>query len=265
MVESTTGHDAIAAFAAPADQLLRPARALLGWLPDEIALRLLNGKRADAQPTNEQRAAAALARQAVASRAEGIVQDGVIREIEQGVLDEHIERLRGLPAAAPYFGEGYRVALVDLTRVCAFQPSVFIDSATDRVGAPDPGDLDALARIYLPTEWHVDQHAQLDEGRNTWMLISRNPNLKVLGPFATGVGDPPVQGLGFGVSVTPWIASNCRTKARSARHASAGSILGRPPACLARLYSDSAVSAAIEIPASQKMVVVQALELSPRG
>jgi hypothetical protein len=298
MVESTSGHETIQTFAA-SDQLVRPARCLIGWLPEEIALRALNGSRADVEPSVEQRAAVQVAHASVANRAAGVDQTDIVGHAPTGVLDEHVAKLTSLPATAPYLAEGFEVALVDLSRLCGFQPTIFTDSARERVAGTEPNDLAAIASVTLPTEWQTEQQAQFDETRNTWLMVSRNPNLKVLGHFAAAVGDPAVQGFGFAVSVTPSFMQAARYQGRyflrDGYHRAFGllamgvtwapvflrdfdsiqqlvppgmlpqeAFLGERPPTL-RDYADTEVSAEIQVPASQKVVVVQALELSPRG
>ncbi len=295
---STSGHEAVATLASSADQLLRPARALIGWLPEDRALLLLNGARADATPTDQQREQAAAARAAVENRASGLDQDDVVRPLPTGLLDAHVDQLRA-GAAAPYFAEGFEVALVDLTRVCGFQPSVFTDSATERAGGVDVTDFTQLARVTLPTEWNVEQRASLDEGRHLWMLASRNPNLRIVGQFAGPVGPNGLPGFGFIVTITPsfvQVASyQGRHFLRDGYHRSIGllalgarfvpalvrpftsiqelvpagmlpqeAFMGPKPPLLAD-FADDGVAATVYLPASQKMVVVQGLELSPHG
>jgi hypothetical protein len=299
MVESSSGQESVAGFASPSDQLLRPARALIGWLAEDLALRLLNAGRADAISSDEQRATVAAARGAVANRPEGVDQKRLVQDIPSGKLEAHVERLQQSGAASAYFSEGYRVALVDLPRVCAFQSTVFTDSAEERAGGIDPDDVEHLATVTLPTDWNIEQQAQLDETRHLWMLISRNPNLKVVGHFAGPVGPNNIQGFGFVVTVMPsflQVASyQGRYFLRDGYHRALGLLgigarfvpafvreftsieqlvpqgmlpqeayLGPRPPTLTD-YADNQVSAQIQLPASQKMVVVQALELSPRG
>lgn len=297
-IQSSTSQEAVASVTAPSDRLLRPARALIGWLPEDRALRLLNSNDATAAATESQRSLVAAAQEAVNQRSPGADQDGLIEECAPGLLDDHIDRLRN-GAGSQYFAEGWRVALVDLARVCAFQPTVFVDSAAERAAGVDPEDISGLARVTLPTEWQLEQQAQLDEGRNQWLLVSRNPNLRVVGHFAGPLqpGGPP--GFGFLATILPSFLQVAeyqgRFYLRDGYHRSLGllgvgaqrvpafvrtfdsiqqlvpagmlpqeAFVGDRPPTLAD-YSSDVVSAAVDIPASQKMIVVQALELSPQG
>jgi hypothetical protein len=278
-----------------AGRVLRPARALIGWIPKGRALLLLNSNRADADPTEGQRELIEAARHAVSSRKPGLDQTGVIQDLPTGVLDEHIERLR-TGTAESYFAEGWGVALVELARVCAFQPTVFTDSAAERAGHIDVRDMAQLASLTLPNEWDTDQQAQLDQSRNLWLLASANPNLRVVGHFGGPVqpGNPP--GFGFFVTIPPSFLQVATYKGRhflrDGYHRAAGllalgatmvpalvreftsieelvpqgmlpheAFLGERPPLLAD-YANDDVAAVVHLAASQKMVVIQAIELS---
>jgi len=294
---SSTGQDAVAALAPPDDRILRPARALLGWIPQERALLLLNSNRADVQPTEEQRQQVAAAATAVRDRAIDPDQVGLVQELGE-VLTDHVAALRS-GAAASYFAEGWRVALVDLRRVCAFQPTVFSDSASERSSGVDVEDLGQLARVTLPTQWNLEQQAQFDETRHQWMLVSRNPNLRVIGHFGGVLQDGQPPAFGFFVTIQPSFLQVAEYRGRyflrDGYHRATGllaigatrvpafvrsftsvqqmvpqgmlpheAFLGDRPPRIAD-YADDAVAATVQLPASQKMIVVQALELAPQG
>jgi hypothetical protein len=95
-------------------ELLRPARALLGWLTDETAGRLLSSGQAGATLTGESLAKLASARMAVAARSEGLDQTGMITEWPTE-LRAHEAALR--TAAQPMFDEGWELHFVDISRV----------------------------------------------------------------------------------------------------------------------------------------------------
>jgi hypothetical protein len=259
---------------------------------------LLNSNNADATPTDEQRDRIESARRAVRDRAATLDQNGVIRDVSDDLLDAHIEKLRQ-GDAAPYFAEGWRVALVDLARVCAFQPAVFTDSAADRAAGVDADDQTQLARVTLPTESNAELRAQRSEERKQWLFVSRNPNLKITGMLGgkIDVNTPPV--FGFFVTVMPsymQIATyQGRHFLRDGYHRAIGLLgvgarevpafvrefssiaqlvpqgmlpqegfLGDRPPTLSD-YADDQVAATVQLPASQKMIVVQGLELSVSG
>src|SRR5258708_18340800 len=129
-------------------QVRRLARALIGWMRPEVAqATLLAGS---TEPDAAASVTAERARRAVAARPEGIDQDGLVRPAPPE-LAEHIRELQASQAAQPYHAEGWRVALVDLTRVVACQPFAVSDQATNRVAAIDPEDLASVAALTLPT------------------------------------------------------------------------------------------------------------------
>src|SRR5438876_1239108 len=87
-------------------QLQRPARALIGWMAAEEAAQWVAGP---GQPIGEHhRAAVRRARAAVAARAAGLDQAGVVSAAPDGLIG-HREALRGNAASAPYLLEGWDV------------------------------------------------------------------------------------------------------------------------------------------------------------
>jgi hypothetical protein len=283
-------------------RLERPARQLIGWMREEDALRALCGNRADREPTEEQREVVRKAHQAVGHRAEGVGQSGLVRPRPPD-LDAHIVALRGNPAAAEHLAAGWDVAMVDLTRVCSFQPAVFHEQAADRVGDVPKNDPVALAELTLPPAWEAELPAQLDQGQKAWILSSPNPNLRVVGHFAGPMGDgtrPPIPGFGWLVTVTPSFLMVARYQGRyylkDGYHRALGLLsreittvpafvrdiavyeeLGVPAGMLPQDaflgprpptipdFWDDAVSAEVRLPAVQKMIVVHALEFTPVG
>src|SRR5579859_4786625 len=105
----------------PIRHITRPARALLGWMHPETA-HLVSGRTDDPALVEQDRVRIEAARKIVASRPADINQYGLI-ESAPPELDSHLAALRLTPAVA-FFSEGWEVAVVDLARVCAFQPFV---------------------------------------------------------------------------------------------------------------------------------------------
>ncbi|HSW08076.1 MAG TPA: hypothetical protein VLK61_26160, partial [Aquabacterium sp.] len=144
---------------------------------------------------------------------------------------------------------------------------------------------------------------QFDPALNTWIVSSRNPNLRIMGHFNTPIDAGNGQtylGCGFLVAVNPSFLQVVRYRgryllrdgyhrslvllSRGVTHApvlfrDAGdldvlgrgpgmlpepSFLGERPPMLGDYLSDT-VSAAVRAPASQKMIVIQGLEMSPFG
>jgi hypothetical protein len=288
------------AAAAPdtAVQLERPARALLGWMPTELGERALLSNRLGVGPTGEQRERARLAREAVAARPAGADQQHLVAA-PPPELAEHVERLRAQRASAAMFTEGWDIALVDLTRVCAFQPWVFADSAVERVQEVKPEDVRSIATVTLPTDQSTIVRAQFDQAKQAFVIASPNPNLKVTGSFAMMVQEAQAPGYVFTVNVMPSFVQVARFQGRyflrdgyhrafglldrGVTHApvflrdfdavenlappgmlpQAAYLGDRPP--LLRDYHDELVAASVRLPAHQKMIVIQALELSVQG
>lgn len=283
---------------APKVRVLMLARALLGWMNDDLAKRALTGARADLQLTADQTEAIRLARVAVAARPDGIDQAGVVAALPDS-LAEHAAKLRSSPSSAGMFSDGWDLGFVDLSRVCAFQQTVFTESARGRVGAVTRENMTGIAEITLPTAFTNEVEAQFNPTQRAWMLMSANPNLKIVGqvggPLQTPAGEFP--GFGFLVTLMPSFLQVARFQGRyflrdgyhraygllvaGITHAPAfvrdfdaiedlapagmlqqAAYLGSRPPMLPD-FLDDAVSIDVRLPAVQKMIVVQALELTP--
>jgi hypothetical protein len=274
----------------------RPVRALIGWVPPGPSEQVLASNRMDIPLTEEQRARFQAAREAVAARAAGIDQDGLVTDLPSA-LAGHVERLRATAAGEQMFREGWDVRVVDLERIVAFQPHVFTDTAVPRAAALDADDLEAVAELTLPTSHEVAIEAQYDQIRGVWLVISPNPNLRVVSPFNLNVNGLP--GFGFAVAVpAPYVqvaSFEGRHILRDGYHRAFG-LLSRgithvpafvrnfesvenlvPPGMLPhnawlgprppvlRDYHDDAVAADVDLPASRKMIAIHSLELSPNN
>jgi hypothetical protein len=270
----------------------RPARVLLGWLTAQEAEICQSGRGART-PLQEDAERAERARAAVAERAAGIDQTDVITD-PPAELNDHIGQLQ-VPAAA-YFREGWRVAIADLSRVCAVQPSVFIDHAEQRTAGVDANDIRSIAALALPLPAEAQLPIQFDQTRQTWVVSSPNPNLRIVGNWSTPLQGGMI-GLGFGVSITPsflQVASfQGRFVLRDGNHRAYGFLrrgiirapvlfrefpqfqeLGLPAGLLSQAaylgdrppvlpdYLDDGVSGLVSIPAVQKMIVVVGMELT---
>jgi hypothetical protein len=279
-------------------RLERSARVLLGWLSDQQTQHLLSGQRAGVQLTPEQLAQAEDARSAVALRSPGIDQAETLGPVPLE-LEDHIAALREGPGAG-FFAEGWQVAVVDLRTVCAFQPTVFVDTAVERTADLKPGEWEAIAALTLPTSAETELQPQFAQDRQAWVISSPNPNLRVVGPYGTAVNGAPGPSLGFIVTVMPsflQVASvNGRHLLRDGYHRAIGLLAngithvpafvrdfgpfpqhvvppnmldqpaylgGRPPT-LADYWNDE-VTVSVQLPASHKMVLIQALELNVMG
>lgn len=284
----------------PSQGLTRSARALVGWMPQEQGEMVLQGNTIGNEVTAEQREVAQQARESVAARPAGLDQDDLMSE-PPSQLDEHIARLRQSPSAADMFREGFRVEIADLARVCAFQPHVFTDRATERVEDIKADDIEAIAAITLPPEVPEPPRVQFDSARQAYMVLSPDQNLRIVGQFGTAVPNVPgATGLGFIVRVMPSFMQVIRFRDRYLLrdgYTRAFGLLGRgithvpvftrtmqtieelnlPPGMLPqdaylgvrppllRDYRDDSVAHDVCLPAPQRMIVIQGIELSPGG
>jgi hypothetical protein len=277
----------------------QPARALIGWLPAEQGQLVLAGRRSDlsGQPEHEERARHA--REAVAARAVGLDQTDAISD-PPPELQEHIDALQGNESTAPLFAEGQEVRLIRLSRICSIQPVVHSAAAENRVAAVDTEDLRSVADISLPIPGEPTPiPAQFDETRQTWILSSANPNFRIVGQFQA-TAEQGIKAYGFAVRVMPSFVRVGLFQGRyillDGYHRSYGFLrqgidevpafvrqynaieemqinagmlpqaayLGDRPALLSD-FLDDAVAADVTVPAAQKMIVIQGLEITPLG
>jgi len=276
--------------------LQRPARALIGWMPPEEGAQWLAGP---GRPiANEHRDAALRARAFAAGRAAGLDQTSIIQEAPASLM-EHREALRQNPASRRLFDEGFEVAVADLPRICATQRHVLTDDAANRVADVDGADLVAIAGVSLPIAQPRTMPVAFDQQRQSWILSSDNPNLRILGQF-TGPVAPGVNGFGFVVAVSTSFMNVGRYRGRyflrDGYHRAYGflargirrvpiilreyntfeemglapglpphdSYLGERPPVLAD-YFDADVSATSVLPVTQKVVIIQGLEVATFG
>jgi hypothetical protein len=278
--------------------LTRPHRALIGWMPPALGELMLTGNTMGKQVTPEQRELARHAREAVASRTTKIDQSSAISDLPPE-LDNHIAQLRRSPAGAAMFREGWDVALADLTQVCACQPYVVADAAAERVENVKADDLAAIAAVTLPTTPPEAPRVQFDPSKQAYMVISPNSNLRIAGtangPTPDGSGalmlgftvlamrsflqvvrfqdrvllrDGYHRAYGFlnrGITHVPVFTCGMQTIEEFLPHGALlpqHSYLGdRPP--LLMDYLDDQVACTVHLPAAQKMVLIQGIELNP--
>ena len=277
---------------APRGWRSRPARVPLGWLPQEQGEFLL-ANRAEAGLSETQRGRVGEARNAVAARPAGIDQADLVSALPTELAD-HVTRLGMTPAGTGMRTEGWDIAMVDLDRIVAVQPSVFIDTASERVASLDPGDLRAIAELTLPVSDVAPVSVQYDELKQAYTITSPNPNLRVVGNFDGPLPDG-TPGFGFRVAVTSsFVQVACfrgRYLLRDGYHRSFGLLsrgitrvpayirdfdttenlvpagmlpqsawLGDRPPLLCD-YHDNCVAETVLLPAQHRMIVIHALEL----
>jgi hypothetical protein len=270
--------------------LTRAGRSLIGWMAPQEAQLSLAGRRMDHATFPPYIERAAKAREAAEKR--------LVRDVTGAVaaapstLGFHIAHMRNVPAVrSGYFDVGFEVELVDLTLVAAMQPFVGVDHARDRVADAVPDDMESIAAVSLPIP--VGDTAlpiNFDEGNSTLSIMSRNPNLRILGPAVVTQDGVPI--LGFVVNVLPSylqvVAYHGRYFLRDGYHRALGflmrginvvpafvrevnsfaelsvgvgmlpqdSYLGDHPPYLPD-YLDDTVSADVRMPVTQKVVMVQ--------
>jgi hypothetical protein len=281
-------------------RLKRPGRALLGWMPAEAAHSIQRPGAADApiDPARVERAR--LAREAVAMRATGIDQVGVVRDPPPS-LREHVAALRRQAPGADFFNEGWKVGIVELARLCAFQTHIHTDERVHDIDHIDPNDLVAIAGVTLPMAVPVDVPIQFDAARNAWILAGPNLNLRLVSNFKGQFQGsmPGATGFGFVVAVVPSLMQvacidgryvlrdgyhrACALLRHGITHAPAfvrdfasveelgaptavmlprEAFLGDRPPVVAD-YLDDAVAGDVDLPEFRKMIVIQALEVTP--
>lgn len=284
-------------------QVTRPARILLGWLQPDEAHLMLAQRMAQSAIDQSHVDRAKVARETVAQRAPYSEEVQTLSD-PGGELSDHINKFVGHPDYAAYQVEGWAIKIVDLSKVIALQPVVLWDHAVERTQAATPGDMPVLAGVTLPIRDSQETLPfQFDPARNTWMITSRNPNLRIVGQFSVPMdagNGQKVTGCGFAVAISPSFVQVARYKGRlllrDGYHRSLGLLqrgithvpvlfrefgqfeplgigpgmlpeaayMGERPPFIADYLSD-VVSTGVDLPASQKMIVVQGTEMSPMG
>jgi hypothetical protein len=265
--------------------------------PDNAHMILLSGVTGPASATIIE--TAGRARAAVSARPSEVDQNQLVTDVP-AELDAHIRTLRASPAAQAIHAEGWQVALVDLTRVCAFQPVIFSDQAVERVQSVDADDLASIAAVTLPLIQGDPLPVQYDPLKQVWTVVSSNLNLRIVGNAVAPV-DAGGTALGFAVVAGPSFMQVGRYRGRhflrDGYHRAFGllsrgitvvpafvrditafeelvpdprtmlpqdSYSGNQPPILPDYLNDE-VSTAVLVPAVHKMIIIQALELTPVG
>jgi hypothetical protein len=156
-------------------------RALIGWLPPDAAVGLLSAGRDANAVQFESLSRARLARETVARRAADIDQTGLVAPVP-GALARYVGELRADPTNS-MFAEGWDVASVDLSRVCAFQPMVAMERALERLEGIEGNDLEGIASVCLPKGAQIQLSVRADAARNVIALPAPDPNVRVGRPF----------------------------------------------------------------------------------
>ena len=281
----------------PLAHVTRPARALLGWMTENEGTLCLAKRQIQhaTKPEYIQQVRSAI--EAVQKRGEGLNQENLLSDIPNEIED-YVREFTAQDSFKIFAQEGWQVKVADLSRVCALQPIVFSDHAEERTESAIDKDTLSVAKVTLPISGKTPIPIQFDQIRNTWMITSRNPNLRIIGHASLQVEGKTL--CGFAVDITPSFVQVAfhrgRFVLRDGYHRSIGLLargihnapvlfrefsqyddlgmghgmlqghayLGNRPALL-KDYLDEEVSAKVFMPASQKMIVVQGMEMSPLG
>jgi hypothetical protein len=272
----------------------RPGRALIGWMPPERGAIALAGGNHDGAHNQDLIDRVETSRAVVAEREPVIDQDGIIDETDPAIASI-VERLRQQQDTGAFWEEGWTVGIADLNRVCSLQQSVASQQAEERVSEVDPDDPLSIAAVTLPPPSTEQIPAQFDEQKNVWIITAPNPNLRITSAINGPSDNGPV--FGFSIAILPSFLQVARHHGRyvlrDGYHRAFGLLargitrapafirdfgvgalgtdaglfttdvyLGKRPPLL-RDFLDDEVAADVDVPAVQKMIVVQAMELTP--
>ena len=267
--------------------LRRPARALIGWF-DPMQIDLLFA----GPDLPMYREAASRARTAVTQRVPGLEQPDVLSALPKDA-EAYVEAWRkATPAAA---GAEWRCEVADLRHVVAAQPFVFTDHASERVSKLDSENWENLASFTLPLGKQVSIAGQYDFTKQAYVFASPDPNLRILGNWSGQVEGHSVFGFVVG-TITSFMNVGVfrdRVFLRDGYHLALGLLsrgiyrvpvlvqeyaafehIGLPQGMLpqdaylgerpARLpdYLDDEVAVSVTRTATQKLLVIQANELT---
>jgi hypothetical protein len=156
----------------------RSARVLLGWLPQEEAIRQLLGRNPvpqdDLTATNEM---FANTQAAMLHRPPTVISDPIVTG-DRSLLDQVAERSE---VRAGFADMRWRVEWVDLTRVLSVQKMITTDGLDLRV-AEAVDDPAALVELCLPAAQPLPPLGAFgDHDGHGFTLSSLNPNLRVVG------------------------------------------------------------------------------------
>ena len=188
---------------APAEPLsrahARPARALIGWMPPEMAQGMLAGPGCQPPYTPEIVARAASASAALAARQPHPMAANVVSDPPRE-LDAHIAELTAQPFFRQFIAEGWQIRIADLRTVRALQPCIHTDHSAERTQGARADDFVTLARITLPPTRAKEILAAVatPDGRG-WILTCRNPQLRIRGPNRADRDDNGYKTKVFGI------------------------------------------------------------------
>jgi hypothetical protein len=272
-------------------------RALIGWMPPDQGARLLAGVQADQNPDADDVDFCQRAHEAIARRPAGVDQSEAFFDFPPELTD-HLNALAANPRTGTILPMVGNAKLIDLSKICAAQPIIRIEDAVDRVESARADDALSIAQVTMPIYVPRLMPVQFDPVKQVWILSSANPNLRVAGPFASKVESRPAHGfivevaasylqvaglhgryflrdgyhrayglLAAGIAVVPGFVREYQTIEEAGMPAGLlpqHAYLGDRPAMLID-YLDDTVSAEVDIPITEKIIIIQALEISTVG
>lgn len=178
-------------------------RALVGWLGEDEAARWLSGNEFQAPKDPLHRELARRARAAAAGRAPYSTRPRAWSALPPGV-EQHLGLLAAHPESSSVIAQLGEPMLVDLGDIVAAQKQILVADAEERVRGAAANDVLGLARITLPLPRREPISWSFNAQRNAFVLMSPNPNLRVAGHFNSTVGGevPGIVFDGFGFAIT---------------------------------------------------------------
>lgn len=177
----------------------RKARALIGWLPEQEGATWISGRQMSQVPDPAHIALCQRARAFVSSRPNGVDQTNLFQSLPSDV-EGYIAELRANEKSAQILAESGDPRVVDLRKLCAAQKIIYTDDAVNRVQGLIATDLVGIARVTLPLPSMEQLPVAFDETKNSWLMSSPNPNLRVVGHFSQPAG-PGLVAYGFVVAM----------------------------------------------------------------
>lgn len=168
---------------------MRPARALIGWMPERVAQVVLGVPEALLKPLPDQLHRVRQAHAAVMSRPTGVDQTRLLSDLDDRLRQYLAETQEG-PGYKQYISGGYSVRIVNLNKLCALQPVVHTDYSDHSDGfgrllqEATQEDMLSLIKITLPIPAPAELPVHFDQKKNAWIMQSGNPQIRVVKEFS---------------------------------------------------------------------------------
>lgn len=182
----------------------RPARALIGWIPEREAQIALGIPLNLVTPLREHVRRVRDAHAAVESRPTGVDQTHLLADTGEE-LHGYLADLQGNSACKAYMASGQSIGIADLNEVCALQPIVHLDYTghSEHLKSLMQGavqeDMLSIAKITLPIPSPAELPLHFDAKKNAWIFQSENPQIRIIRNFSTRVElAPGLFGMAFG-------------------------------------------------------------------